>query len=366
MDGNHTYLLQEYKREIIRVLLPIDILYSVILLVGVVGNIFVIVIYALQMKKDQRESRYFIPILAFYDIMVCILSEIYFLYRTFFWTAFHSDELCKTLLFFLVQTKFTSDAFLLAIAIQRYIMICRSLGKQMTLFWRRITMVSVIAANIVYSIPVTIVSGVKVSPLVYRNETITGEHCSLANEKYPTFQLAYAGILIFIGVANIVVTSAMYMPIACVIYRRLWRSKDPTSSSPCSEENARRIGTAASRTKESCVSTSQDSIAPSLITEDREEKAKNKHKTERRTKHNFNMMFFVIVFVYVVTTAMTAMRRTVLRHDDATSSDHTNRFYLFLVRVYVFNHVANPFIYAYFDSGMRSSLTNLFRKSSAT
>ena len=51
MDGNNTTLVQEYNRERIRVLLPVDILYSLILLVGVVGNMFVIVIYTLKMKK---------------------------------------------------------------------------------------------------------------------------------------------------------------------------------------------------------------------------------------------------------------------------------------------------------------------------
>ena len=349
MDRNQTELLQEYSRERIRVLLPVDILYSVILLVGVVGNIFVIVIYTLKMKRDQRASRYFIPILAFYDIMVCIISEIIFLSRTFFWVTFHADELCITISFFLVQTKMTSDAFLLAIAVQRYIMICRPQRKQMTLFWRRITIVLVIAVNIVYSIPVTIVSGVQVSPLVFKNVTLYGERCSLGNEKFPTFQLIYVVIVIFIVVANIIATCAMYTPIACVIYRRFRRSKVPSNTSPsCNDENAGNFGKAVPRI------------------EYQEEKAKNKHKADRRTKNNFNMMFFVIVFFYVVTSAITAFRHTVLHRDDALSSDHAIRFYTFLFRVYVFNHVANPFIYAYFDFGMRSYLKYLFCKNTAT
>ena len=380
MDGNDTYLLQEYSREIIRVLLPIDILCSIILLTGVIGNIFVIFIYAIKMRKDQRESRYFIPILAFYDLMVCIISEIYFLSKTFFWATFYSDELCKTLLFFLLQTVMTSDAFLLVIAVQRYIMICRPLGKQMTLFWRRITIALVVAANIAYSIPMTIVSGVQETPLVYRNVNISGERCSLGNEKFPLFQLIYSGIVMIIVVANIVVTAAMYTPITCVIYRRLRnrhglrRTGSTVSSSITSgsaettfvtQTNSAGSRKTLSKTEDYRISsTSRNSIASSAITKvnDQVQSKTNENKRNRRSKTNFNMMFFVIITVYVVSYVTTAIRLTVLQYDDTVSSDHAIRFYTFLRRIYVFNHVANPFIYAYFDSGVRSYLTYLFCK----
>ena len=337
MDGNHTYLLQEYSGKITRILLPIDILCSIIILFGVIGNIFVLILYAIRMKKDQRESRYFIPILAFYDLMVCILSEIYFLSRTFLMTPFQSDELCKTLLFFLAQTVMTSDAFLLVIAIQRHIMICRPLGKQMTIFWRRISIALVIAANIAYSIPVTIVSGVQESALVYRNVTISGQRCSIGNEEYPLFQRIYYGIVIFIIVANIVVTTAMYIPIACVVYRRL------------------RKKSAKQRVGNKTQSSSTPRIADTSF-------ATQLNACNRQPKTNFNMMFFMIVFVYVVTSAATAVRHTALKHDYTMSSDHASIFYAFLRRMYVFNHVANPFIYAYFDSWIRSYLAYVFCK----
>ena len=114
MEENSTYLMQEYAGNIVRALLPINVIHSTVLVAGIIGNVFVIFIFAAKMRKYQRESRYFIPALAFYDLMVCITSGIYFLTNTFFWTSFHSDELCKTLLFFVIQTMMTSDAFLLA------------------------------------------------------------------------------------------------------------------------------------------------------------------------------------------------------------------------------------------------------------
>ena len=220
MEDNHTNLILEYNRDIAIASLPVDILLSVVLVVGIIGNVFVIFIFATKMRKDQRGSRYFIPIVAFFDLLVCVLSLIYFISTTLHWTTFRSDELCKTMTFFLVQTMMISDAFLLAISVQRFIKICRPAAKQMTLYWRRVTVVLVIATNTLYSIPTAVVSGVQDSPVIYRNVNITGKGCSTTNNEYSLFQLIYYGVVMFILVTNIAVTCGLYTPIACIIYRR--------------------------------------------------------------------------------------------------------------------------------------------------
>ena len=92
MEKNHTNLILEYGREIAIASLPVDILLSVVLVVGIIGNVFVIFIFATKMRKDQRGSRYFIPIVAFCDLLVCVLSLIYFISTTIHWTTFRSDE----------------------------------------------------------------------------------------------------------------------------------------------------------------------------------------------------------------------------------------------------------------------------------
>ena len=329
MEENHTNLILEYGREIAIASLPVDILLSVVLVVGIVGNVFVIFIFATKMRKDQRGSRYFIPIVAFCDLLVCVLSLIYFISTTLHWTTFRSDELCKTMTFFLVQTMMISDAFLLAISVQRFIKICRPTAKQMTLYWRRITVVLVIITNTLYSIPTAVVSGVQDSPVVYRNVNITGEGCSTTNNKYPLFQLIYYGVVMFILVTNIVATCGLYTPIACIIYRRSRSYRLPQRT-------------------ETNVPSSETSGQP---------------------RTNFNLMFFVIITVYALSYLPTAIMITYVILDDtiwATSSYGEIRTYKFFGRTYIFNHVANPFIYAYFDSAIRSHMTCSFCPSSKT
>ena len=346
MEENHTFLIREYGRDIARALLPIDILLSVVLVAGIIGNTFVIFIFATKMRKDKKASRYFIPILALSDVMVCITSEISTISNSLHWTTFHSDGLCKTSLFFLCQTMMTSDAFLLAIAVQRFIKICRPTAKQMTLFWRRITIVLVIVTNTLYSIPTPIVSGVQKSLVVYRNMNITGEGCATGNNQYPRFELIYSGFLIFIFFANIMVTAGLYTPIALVIYRRF----------------RRRIQTAGMSTPsvKSVTSKTSGKASVSIINgEDSTQLTIQKPKHVRQSKTSFNMMFFVIIFVYMVSYIPTAVVLVYVNLDDTiwtTSSFGEIRSYFFLIRTYVFNHAANPFVYAYFDSEIRSHM----------
>ena len=385
MEGNYTYLLGEYSKDIVNALLPMNILFSIILVSGVIGNVFVIFIYATKMRKDQRESRYFIPVLAFYDLMTCVTSWIYFLSNTFFWASFRSDELCKTLLLFLVQTMMTSDAFLLVVAVQRYIKICRPHAKQMSLFWRRLTIALVIATNIFYSIPTAIVSGVQESPVVYRNVTISGEGCSTGNKRYPLFQLIYYAIVMFILVANIVVTAGMYTPIACVIFRRSRKRRIQNrigidnvyveDSETCSRDTTLNVKPTVGSSKKmssrnkslKCIHHYKEDSATAK--ENPEQLTRNNHFHHRQAKSNFNVMFFVIIFVYMVTYVPTAVMLTYVTLDDTIwtrSSYDAISFYTFLMRSYTINHAANPFIYVYFDSKLRSYVRSLFCSYCAT
>ena len=340
MEDNHTYLLREFERDIIKTLVPVDIFLSIVLIVGIIGNIFVIFIFATKMRKDKKGARYFIPIFAVSDLMVCIASEINTISESLHWTSFHLDMLCKTLMFFLLQTMMTSSSFLLAIAVQRFIKICRPTAKQMTLFWRRITIVLVIVANTSYSIPTAIVSGVQETSVVYNNISITGE---TGNNKYPRFQLIYGGILILIIVTNIVATAGLYTPIALVIYRR-FRKRHIQRTSVEETEIRRTSGKISVRIA--------NGVASGQLT-------RQKPKRDRQSQTNFNVMFFVIIFIYLVSYIPTAVVLIYVTVDDAiwtTSSYGEIRSYFFLIRTYVFNHAANPFVYAYFDSKIKSHM----------
>ena len=150
MDTNESlYLQQEYSDAIEHTLLANVIVKSAILCVGVLGNLTVLIMYCTKMDGYLTEPRYFIPILAFYDLLACISAVVYIFIETYMWISFTSDILCKVLIAFSENTTLTSTAFLMVISIQRYVKICRPHSKQMTLFWRRFTVVCVILINLI-------------------------------------------------------------------------------------------------------------------------------------------------------------------------------------------------------------------------
>ena len=121
---------------------------------------------------------------------------------------------------------------------------------------------------------------------------------------------------------------------------------------------------------ESVTSKTSGQASVSIITgEDSAQLTMQKAKRDRQSKTNFNMMFFVIIFVYLISYIPTAAVLIYVTLDDtiwATSSFGEIRSYFFLIRTYVFNHAANPFVYAYFDSDIRSHMKCLLCQRSTT
>ena len=86
------------------------------------------------------------------------------------------------------------------------------------------------------------------------------------------------------------------------------------------------------------------------------------------SKTKFNLMFLVIISAYVVAYLPTVVIIFMILDDTlwTTSSLDEIRSYVFLFRSYVFNHAANPFVYAYFDSEIRSHMICSFCPCSRT
>ncbi|KAK3094113.1 hypothetical protein FSP39_024258 [Pinctada imbricata] len=355
MENSTIDLAVEYGMDVSRTLIPNTVIFSVVLFIGVICNLFVLIVYSSMMRKDQMESRYFIPILSLYDLLVCLVSGTYFILDTQLWIAFESDVLCKIILFFVGHTMMTSDSFLLAIAVQRYVKICRPLGKQMTLFWRRLTVFLVIFLNFLYSIPTAVVSGVKDLELVYKGVNISGPSCFTGSQRYPLFQLVYYSILIFIVIFNIVITAGLYTPIACVIYKKFHKKGRKRNENEV-DSNSKET----EFTNEGHVSDEGGKIHNKIS------RGTIKKSTKRRItpEANFNLMFFTIITVYVLSYVPTCVMLVVVSLDDMFWINlPINEFgvYNWLIRSYAFNHAINPFIYAYFDIGFRHSAVSIFK-----
>ena len=374
--------LEKYQKERDDATLLSTIIYSIVTISGIVGNAFVLLIYTMQTWNNQMDSRYFIPKLAFYDLIVCLNYGVFGVISNYVKAILlYSENLCKFLYFITFISTMTSNAFLLAISVQRFLMICRPLGRQMNLLRRRIVAGLVIMINLVLSVPVLLVSGHSVGVRVYKESLKTKTtRCSLSNHQYPSFQIIYHSFVILVWISYLITTIGMYTPIMCVLYRHFKERMNKTDELDVSvfKEDATaqkdRIHIAEEVVKNhKIIEQSPPTDIELKQTKESIESERNKEarvlpvrKVTKKAKTpvtNFNMMFFTIIFIYVmayVPTIVMIILTTLGYFRDTVLKENYGILDL-LFRFYVVNHAANPFVYAFFDLQMRKRIRQMFK-----
>ena len=94
-----------------------------------------------------------------FDLLLCVLTATLVIGNYLPYIGIFNDVLCKVAYFLIAFALMTPNALLLTIAIQIYLKVCRPLGKQMNLFWRRFATVLVITTYIILDVPMLFISG---------------------------------------------------------------------------------------------------------------------------------------------------------------------------------------------------------------
>ena len=377
MDDNTTYL--GISNSSVNAFLLQAIIYGLVILSGIVGNSFVLIMYVVKMRRTQRETRYFIPILAAFDLLLCLLAATIVVGNYLPYIRVFNDVLCKTSHFLLAISMMASNALLLTIAIQRYLKVCRPLGKQIDLFWRRFATVLVITTSIIYAVPILFISGVTTSTNIYNGMNISIFACKSSNHHYPTFQFVYYLVMFGIGLANLVVTVGMYTPIMCAIYHHFkinnfnknptddpytmiiqGKGKDGAAEMPSQtakeEMQKKRVHGDKKDGTETIPNHCGEIAMPckKLIASNVNISMKTKTPTT-----NFNVMFFCIILIYLISYFPTVITIIVLSQIQISVMSSYFPWIRFLLGFYVVNHAANPFVYAHFDMKMRQNVLSL-------
>ena len=371
MNGTLKHLLLEYNKEYANNLWP-GTLYSLIcLVVGLSGNGYVLFIYKFKLK-DNSESRYFIPYLTAADAFCCFITCFSVIFDNYHFLYFPWNTLCKGMMFLSGIAGYVSTLFLLAIAVQRYIMTKK---RHFPIFWRRTAIVIISVVSLICSIPYLFTGGVKEGTRIYKGFNLTGVKCGPLNGKYPTFELVYfiwfAG---FLGL-NVAIILGLYVPIAIVVYRRYrtsglslksLKSRSPTMSG---KETAKKL----QDTELDCMESpsnrkSTDDKSSNSAIESKHTCCKIANATIQRSgtrshSTNFNIMFMTIVVMYILTYLPTGVITVYVIKGDLDDLEDVSlwklQLFSILGRTYVINNIVNPFIYGYFDTQFRKYIKNM-------
>ena len=250
------------------------------LLLGIVGNSFVIYVYAFATKSNIN-NKYFILVLAIIDNIACVVNCVIAIVLDTMQITFTSPILCKPLQFACHVTIRTSIFVLLKIVIQRYLLVCRPFGRQMTPHWRRNFVIISIILSFLSNFPAIVLYGpTKVSPIGFN---VNGTACNYEDHYVGSNGLAnYHAVFMMLTCVSFIIT-------ICVLYAMVAK-KNYKERKKISKNNPR------SDSSKSIQITKETSTTDSKLTI-----LSNKKKAKESLKyHRFSLMFITITIVCII------------------------------------------------------------------
>lgn len=346
--------------------------------IGIFGNIIVLVMYS-RYIADKNGTRYFIPVLAVVDLMGCLSNVVQFQLDNTMRYTYPDVHLCKTLFFLMIMSGGLSAHLIFAISLQRYLMICRPFGQQMTRKYCRLAFVIFVLFSFGYAAPVLKFGGfneIKIwlkrkSGNVNRTFSFTIGSCHFDDGSHgPRVMVPYFGTLLVLSFMNIIATSGLYIPVTKTIYRTLSSNKNhgnrvsrmldgdtPISSKDTHSTSVEKIKMSeipqqSQNTKSKCSGTeikAGPGIKSALQETDREQKARKR----------ISVMFLIIIIVYVVSYLTSLATQVYEFLSTERMSGYRLHIHMFCLRLNLLNHIANPYIYWFYDVKFRKELQKL-------
>ena len=215
---NKELLLAEINAQEVKLLFPVIFFYAFILTVGVFGNFLVLLVYSFRYKRSP--ARIYILFLAAIDFSLCLFGLPYHLIDLTHPYTFTNSAACKSLTF-IVTTLFHMSIFgLIVISVDRYLKICRPLGKlQISYFGRRRACVAAVIAAILLSWPNIVLYGP--SEMESQIYNITGYACFIETPYFETnYPFIYIMSTLVVCVGSTVFLILAYSLICRQIYIR--------------------------------------------------------------------------------------------------------------------------------------------------
>ena len=331
--------------------IPFNIILGCLLLIGLIGNSVAIHVCRL---KQKRGNRFYIMLLAIFDILTCVTSTISIFLINANSVNFPSDAQCKIQTYVTWVTPCTSALMILVIALQRFLLVYkptkRYFGRRR---YRIIVVVIVLLVPMVIAIPMSIFSGTTETNVTLSDGSyLTKCSCEAKTEQHVDSAQNYLVFLFVLSLLLIITTTILYIPVGIVIFKKYKEPKTSGSQTPTDlpSNSFDAVDTVTSNTY---------NVREAEAREERREKSRRPNITL-----NFHMMFGVIVLTYLLTYIPTFAMLLVQNQSTSFWEDLKGwklTILLLLRRFHLLSNVCNPFVYGYFDITFRSYYASMFR-----
>ncbi|VDI69092.1 Hypothetical predicted protein [Mytilus galloprovincialis] len=368
----------------IKLLIPNTVLLFAFLFASLVGNGLVLYVYTFKLKS-KTDDRYFIPCLAFVDIITCSTGASFLISLNFNPLNFRNDLICKLIWSLNHSIALISALLLLAIAVQRYIKVSRLLNSSMSLRSKRLTITAIIIGSIIISIPCLFLYGEAEVPLKYNNRTITGYNCGAVTNVSRDLLFGYSVTLLLTSLCGIFALISLYSVILRIIYKKesvrkknnygqnvnvkqvLGNTNNPDGSTYTDAESYSTNLDSTTTSNQQQTNEGERTIKENKSTVPAEIRTRRKSTTVQilcriMHKHRFFIMFFLIAILscisYLPRFALMIAGSVISNFwDELTDEEYF--IALCFYRGYLLNTAVNPVIYLIFDTDFRSSCKQL-------
>lgn len=359
---------------------------------GVSGNSIVLLMYT-RFITDKSGTRYFIPILALVDLTGCVSSVTSFYLDNTMGYVYPSANLCKIMMFLIIISGGFSAHLIFAIALQRYLLICRPFGQQMTQAYRRIAVLAIFLFSLGYAAPFLKFAGLRETSKLYTEGNGTREisvsFCYFDDGSYGSpVMVPYFGALLLLSFINIIVTSGLYIPVTRTIYRTLspfnraayWtnhlKNGETTVTSLDDQNTLSEIPRQDLPVMQSCPepqissSSSFERVTPEISQEDLTKTTNcsdsqntvticQESNRKQQTRRKLSIMFLLIIIVYVLSYLTSLVTQIYTFATEPNLTGYRLNIYALFLRINLLNHIANPYIYWFYDVKFRGELNKL-------
>lgn len=338
------------SNDTVELTLPV-IFVGLMTLLGVSGNLLVIIIFG--RKKKKRTYTIFILSLAFADFMVCSVTlpfEIYEIRNTF---TFYSVYGCKIFRTYNYLFVFWSTVILILLSIDRYRRVCQPIKVQFSQKFAFLLIFSGFLLSVCLAWPNVFLQGIQ------RNQN--GDHiiyqCSVA-EEYATksYTLVYAKMILVVSIANIVTIIVLYVFIGRKViqhmrYRKRFRYAS-TNTKNLEQNNSHGLEL------HQFPAADQPSFTSSIGQQSIKSVQRELQSSLKITKIALTIGV-VFVISYVPSVVLSLVEAQLGKRYMENYSSTSIGFLLIAERAFIINHVVNPFIYGFHDSSFRKTCKEL-------
>lgn len=332
-------------------LLPVIIFVFCLMLLGFIGNSLVCYVHMTPKVRARRTTqRTFILTLAIFDILNCVLVIPFEISDMWNQYTFQSNYTCKIFRFIETTLVLSSGFTLLSVSIDRYVHLAKPSRTILTVMRAKFLAVMCVVASTMISWPMLIFAGTEEFDFESEGRNITAMECtSLRDGVSDLFDPKYYNyVLVLIFVSALISLIVFYTLIGVKLFKRRQGS---------TRNGLRYVGTDKETQKLRPLNIPRPTMRLSSVGY-----VIGKPKPQVR---GGTIVFYSVTAVFIIGflphLTVRLLRQFKVSFTDNHASDYTEVLYNLLVRSYMINNAANPFIYSILNIRFRQELIATFK-----